>query len=137
MMFRKALRYWAPLALIGVLNGIFRALVLMEFADEFLARQISSVLMITWILVYAWTVLPFVGARTFRDAVAVGGLWFLLTVTFEFSLGFVSRTDISTMLMAYDVRSGNLWGAVVLCTFLAPPFMWFEHGFNKKSFHHL
>jgi hypothetical protein len=136
-MLRKAFNYWIPLALIGVLNGIFRGFVLMEFAGEFEARQISSVLMVIWIIIYAKTVHPFLGVKSSAHALAVGGLWMFFTVVFEFGLGILTQVSFHTLFSDYDLRSGNLWGLVVLSILLMPILIHFEEAFENRNMHHL
>ena len=52
---------------------------------------------------------------------AVGALWLVLTLAFEFALGrFVSGLSWREMLGEYDLASGRLWALVPLTVAVAP-----------------
>jgi hypothetical protein len=59
--------------------------------------------------------------RSSHHAVAIGALWLVLTLAFEFLLGrFVSGLSWREMLAEYDLASGRLWALVPLWIAVAP-----------------
>jgi hypothetical protein len=56
-----------------------------------------------------------------RTAFAVGGIWAVLTIGFEFGFGhYVANDPWLKLLRAYDITAGQLWPAVPLWTGLGP-----------------
>lgn len=54
------------------------------------------------------------------ELLLVGVLWTVLTVGFEFLVGYVEGTPVSVTLGQYDVLAGQVWIAVPLTLLLAP-----------------
>lgn len=113
---------WCVLMVTAVLNGTFRVKLLNPRLGEPAGHIISSLMLSLLILLLAWALVPWVGPRSSGDALAVGGLWLLLTLAFEFGFGhFVAHKRWSELLADYDIARGRIWVLVLLTTFLAPP----------------
>src|SRR5512145_1117827 len=112
---------WFPMILIAVANGALREAWLLPRLGKHAAGQVSTVLLIALLAVYiacvtrAW---PIVSSA---QAFAIGALWLVLTLGFEFALGrFVSGLSWREMLAEYNLAAGRLWALVPLWVALAP-----------------
>jgi hypothetical protein len=117
------LRYflaWFPMLLIAFANGWLREALLRPRLGEDLARPLSTVLLLLFFLCYIALF-----TRRFRvpaagTALKGGALWMLLTLAFEFGIGWYSGLSWETMLGEYRLDEGRLWVLVPLTVGLAP-----------------
>jgi hypothetical protein len=112
---------WIPMVFIAILNGIFRESVLAKELSELRAHQLSCLTGIllffgyTWLLSHQWPL------DSTGQALAIGLVWLLLTVAFEFSFGhYVGRHSWGKLLQDYNVLAGRLWVLVLLGVALLP-----------------
>lgn len=121
---------------LGVINGVFRGLVLMHFMSEFRAKQLSSVLLVILLFVYTHLIYDRLNLRTTKDALFTGLLWMVLTVAFEFVLGYVLLNQpLDVMLQEYNVLDGKFWALVIILIFFLPliQFKWKSNRATKMS----
>lgn len=124
---------WFPLTVIAIMNGTFRTFILTRFFNDYVAHQLSSLLLIALIFFYTKVVYNRLSLRTSRDAWMTGMIWFVLTIVFEFSLGyFVSGLSFESMLEAYNLLEGNLW-TLVLMSMAIIPWLCFTLGARRGS----
>lgn len=117
----KSLVMWLVLLLAMMANGFFRGLVLQPGLGEHVARQVASVLGVCIILAITAPFVRRLGSPSSAELLAMGLLWLVLTVAFEFLLGhYVSGATWETQLADYNILRGRLWPLVLLTTFLAP-----------------
>jgi hypothetical protein len=119
--FLAPLGVWLVLAVVAVLNGGFRETVLIPRVGEYAGHVISTALLVAAILVvsflyFQWTTLAYSRA----ELVLVGVLWTVLTVGFEFLVGYVEGTPVSVTLGQYNVFAGQVWIAVPLTLLVSP-----------------
>ena len=120
-MILRGLLVWCVLMLTAVLNGSFRVALLNPRLGEPTGHIISSLMLSMFILLLTWVLLPWVGTKSSGAALAVGGLWLVLTLAFEFGFGhFVAHKSWNALLVDYNVAEGRIWVLVLLTTFLAP-----------------
>lgn len=113
--------YWLPMPVFGMLNGFLRVFGLMEIFNERTAGQLSVLTLITILAVYIYVVSHKVYS-TIGQAWVTGSVWLLLTVCFEFALGyFVSKLSFQEMLADYDITRGRLWPLVLIGLLMLPP----------------
>jgi hypothetical protein len=92
---------------IAVANGASREAWLVPRLGEHRGPQTSTVLLIVLLSAYIAAVMKLWPARSSRQAIAIGALWLVLTLAFEFMLGrFVSGLSWREMLAEYDLASG-------------------------------
>lgn len=121
-MWVKKFLYWLPMPVIGVVNGVLRQTALLPFLDEFIARQVSAVLLVIFLTIYVNAVWRRLGIRSAREAWMTGLIWVLLTMIFEFSLGyFVSGLTFGQIWEEYDLFAGKLWTLVLIALLILPP----------------
>jgi hypothetical protein len=118
----QAAAFWLVLAGIGVLNGIFRGLVIQQYVDEYAAHVIST--LGTGLPAFALAMLLyFRSARehTAKELALIGGLWMTMTVAFEFGFGhYVMGHSWSRLVADYNLLNGRLWVLVPIALLLGP-----------------
>jgi len=118
--YREWVAAWGGMALLGVANGVSRALYEKRLGER-PAHQVSSVTLAAAVLSYASAVerrwpLPTTGA-----AARVGLAWVGLTVAFEFGFGrYVAKQSWRTLVADYDMARGRLWPLVLAAVGAAP-----------------
>jgi hypothetical protein len=115
------LAVWLAMAVLAVANGVFRETVLVDRLGEYPAHVLSTLLLVAMILAvaaaYFWTTPT---AFTTVELLAVGAGWTVLTVGFEFLVGWAEGTPVSVTLGQYDVLAGQVWILVPLTLLAAP-----------------
>lgn len=119
--FGYPLGVWLLMAAVAVANGAFRETVLIPRTGEYGGHVLSTLLLVAAIvgITYAYfTRTPF--EYTSSQLLLVGLGWTVLTVGFEFLVGYVERTPVSATLGQYDVLAGQVWILVPLTLLVAP-----------------
>ena len=112
---------WVLMAVLAVANGGFRELVLIPRVGEYGGHVLSTALLVSFILAIAWLFFSRVAiAYSLPQLVLIGAVWVVLTVGFEFLVGYLEGTPVSVTLGQYNVLAGQVWIAVPLALFLAP-----------------
>ncbi|MCB0759038.1 MAG: hypothetical protein KDC01_11305 [Flavobacteriales bacterium] len=123
-MYWKAFLIWLFFMVGAIANGTLRVKVIVPFTGEAIGHIISTVLLCVIILSITWYALPWVAPGTRQQAWGIGACWLLLTLAFEFGVGyFISHHTWPEMLADYNVLKGRVWVAVPIITFLAPWWM--------------
>jgi hypothetical protein len=119
--FLYPLGVWVLLAVAAVANGVFRELVLVPRIGSYRGHVLSTALLVGAILVVSFLYFsrtPTDYARA--ELLAVGVLWTVLTVGFEFVVGYLEGTPVSVTIGQYNVLAGQVWIAVPLALLSAP-----------------
>jgi hypothetical protein len=117
----RSLAMWFVLLAAMMANGIVRVGVLQPRFGEDVARQLACLSGIAIIVALTTLLVRRLSGLTSARLAAIGALWLVLTVTFEFGFGrYVSGQSWETLLAEYDIGRGRLWPVVLLTTFLAP-----------------
>ena len=117
----KPVAAWFLILVLAVLNGGLRESVLVRTFGSPVAYILSGVLLSVCILIVAIVLARWMSLGGARHGLAVGLLWLLLTVAFEFGFGgLVQGRSWPEMLDAYTFRDGNIWPLVLVVTLLAP-----------------
>jgi hypothetical protein len=112
---------WLPMVAIAIGNGVIREAGYGPHLSELAAHQASTATAVLLLGLYMWFVIGRWPPRSVGQAVAVGFLWLLLTVGFEFLFGgYVRGLDWARLLRDYDVSSGRVWLVVPLWVAAAP-----------------
>lgn len=119
--FLYPLGVWVLMAVVAILNGGFREVVLIPRIGDYPGHVLSTALLVAAILLvsfvyFRWTSVEYSHA----ELVLVGLLWTVLTVGFEFVVGYVEGTPVSVTLGQYNVLAGQVWIAVPLTLLLSP-----------------
>ena len=105
----------------AIANGILRDTVLVRIMSLSSARRCSGVILS--IVVFAWTLVTFrwIGSPSPLACAAIGALWALLTVVFEFSFGrMVAKKSWEEVLRPYRLEGGDLWVFVLATVAFSP-----------------
>jgi hypothetical protein len=140
LILKRSILWWLPLPIIGTLNGVLRGFLLNLIFQDFVARQFSSLLMIIWIFIYTAFIYKKLNVQKSVHAWFAGITWLLLTVAFEFILGyFILGSSLESMLADYNLFAGRFW-LLVLISILLGPILYFKFGdhgpvatFHKKA----
>jgi hypothetical protein len=117
----KYILAWIILPFIAILNGLIREFVYREGVGESTAHQISSITLIILISLYVRSLNDKIEIQSKSSALFIGAVWLVLTIAFEFVMGYVIlQKPISTLLDDYNILKGRLWCLVLIWVFLAP-----------------
>lgn len=116
----RILSIWLVILVLAVLNGMLRENLLVPQFGTLVGQLVSGLLLCALILLVTRAALPWLGPQRPAALVAVGLVWLVLTLVFEFSLGLAQGQSWPEMLAAYRFHDGNLWPLVLLVTALAP-----------------
>ncbi|MEG3438316.1 hypothetical protein V0288_14395 [Pannus brasiliensis CCIBt3594] len=125
-MIARYLLAWIPMIFIGILNGILRETTYGKYFHELRAHQISTVTGIVLFSVYIWFLTRLWGLESAGQAIAVGAIWLLLTVTFEFLFGhYIAGHPWGKLFADYNLLAGRVW-IFVLVTIAIGPFLFYR-----------
>lgn len=112
---------WFLLAILAVLNGVFRELVLVPQIGEYPGHVASTLSLLGIIVILTWLFFGWTAVEYGRlELLAIGVTWVVLTVGFEFLVGYVEGTPVSVTLGQYDLLAGQVWVFVPLALLIAP-----------------
>jgi len=118
------------MAVVAVANGGLRETLLIPRVGEYAGHVLSTALLVTAILLISALYFRGTGiAYTWAELLLVGAGWTVLTVGFEFLVGYVEGTPVSVTLGQYNVLAGQVWIAVPLTLCCSPLlFGWYVFG---------
>ncbi|MFB6153442.1 MAG: hypothetical protein ABEJ27_04235 [Halodesulfurarchaeum sp.] len=109
------------MALLAVGNGAFRETVLTPCLGERRGHLLSTGMLVALILLVSAVFFRSVAVQySLAERLAIGAIWVVLTVGFEFLVGYLEGTPVEATLAQYDVFAGQVWILVPLTLFLAP-----------------
>jgi hypothetical protein len=120
---RNALRHvaaWLLVMVMAVVNGTIRDFTYGRWLAERLAHSLSVIPLLVGILAVAFWLARRWPLPSPSATAAVGAIWLLATLGFEFGLGTAAGRPMSELLAQYDLVHGNLWPLVPLTMALAP-----------------
>lgn len=112
---------WLAMAVIAVANGVFREAVIVPRTGEYPGHLVSTGLLVAAILLVSFLYFRRTSlAYTRAELALVGVMWVVLTVGFEFVVGYVEDTPVAVTLGQYNLLAGQVWIFVPLTLLLAP-----------------
>ncbi len=106
--------------LIAISNGILREAIIKKWVDSQTAHQLSTITLLLLFAGYiAWVVRRF-PPQDSAQAIWVGLIWLLLTLTFEFGFGRYRGNSWDVLLADYNILKGRLWVLIPLWVAVAP-----------------
>jgi len=106
--------------IIAVLNGTARDLWYKEYTGELLGHQISTISLLILFKFYIALVIKKLPPKSAQQAMAVGLLWLLLTLIFEFGFGRIRGNSWTSLWSDYNIFKGRLWIFILIWTTVAP-----------------
>lgn len=115
----RALLVWLLVMVGETFHGILRRAL---FSPDvlFALRQVSVVVGVLIVFAVTWLCLPWLKLRSPRAALAVGGLWIVLTLAFEVGLGRLAGYGWDRIFADYDLARGGLMPLGLLAMGLIP-----------------
>lgn len=114
---------WLVMAVLAVINGGMREVLLIPRIGERRGHVISTAVLVIVILVVSGLFFATTDIDYTRGELFLIGLgWTVLTVGFEFLVGHLEGTPPAETVAQYDVRQGHVWIAVPV-TLLASPLL--------------
>ncbi len=112
---------WLVILVLAFANGALRELLLLPWLGYPWALLLSGLLLGACVVLVTWFSLAAMKLEKAAQAFAVGVVWLVLTLVFEFTFGrFVQGKPWSELLDAYTFARGNLWPLVLLVILLSP-----------------
>ena len=112
---------WFPMVAIAIANGALRESGYGQHLSELTAHQISTLTAVVLFGAYIWFVVQFWSPTSKAQAIAIGLLWFVMTVAFEFLFGhFVAGHSWERLLHDYNLLAGRVWPLVLVWVAVAP-----------------
>lgn len=119
--FLSPLGLWVVMAIVAVLNGGFREVVLIPRVGEYVGHVLSTALLVAAILLVSFVYFQRTAIEyRYVELVLIGIVWTVLTVGFEFLVGYVEGTPVSVTVGQYNVLAGQVWIAVPLALLSSP-----------------
>lgn len=117
---------WIPMVFIAIINGIIRESTYGKSFSELRAHQISTVTGILLFSLYIGILASSWGFASGGQALAVGLIWLVLTIVFEFIFGhYVTGDTWSQLLTDYNLLAGRLWLVFLVWIVIAPSFFYY------------
>lgn len=125
---------WLLIAFAETINGTIRELFITPAIGQQPAHQVGFLIAIVLILFIAWLTAPWIKAETFKTQLAVGFLWLVLMLVFEFGLGYILGFSWEYLLADYNLARGGLMSYGLAIMLLAPAFgAWLQNKIATKS----
>lgn len=106
---------------VAVANGVFRETIIIPRIGGYPGHVVNTLILTAAILVIAFFYFTNTGiACTRAELLLVGIGWTVLTVGFEFLVGYVENTPVSVTLGQYNVFAGQVWILVPLTLLISP-----------------
>ncbi|MBT8118761.1 MAG: hypothetical protein KJN89_03495 [Gammaproteobacteria bacterium] len=117
----KAASIWFILALLAMVNGLFRDNVLVPSIGQSLALPVSGIVLCTIIFAATFISFPIFGNSESMTYLLIGMQWVLMTLIFEFVFGhYVFGKSWLDILQVFNVMKGNLFIMVLLASLVSP-----------------
>lgn len=112
---------WIPMIFIGIINGMLRETTYGKHLSELRAHQLSTTIGILLFGFYIALLTHFWSFESSEQALAIGLIWFALTIIFEFTFGrYVVGQTWDEFLGDYNIFAGRLWIIVLVWFTIAP-----------------
>ena len=122
LMIIRTILSWFVILVLASLNGALRQALLIPSLGETAGRALSTILLSIVVVIATWVLLPVIAPGSLRAAWAVGGLWVVMTLAFEFLAGhFLFGSSWESLLADYDLARGRIWILVLVVTMTGPP----------------
>lgn len=119
--FCRALLTWLVLIAAEIIHGILRSIALVPLVGQFRSNQIGVFTGSGIILVIAYLFIRWIGAKRRQELLVVGGIWLVLTVSFEVLFGrFVAGLSWERIGSDYDILNGGLMPVGLVILFFSP-----------------
>jgi hypothetical protein len=133
MNWKRAVSVWFLIAFAESVHGTLRRIFLVPRIGEKLSHQIGVVIGSAIIFIISWLCIRWIGSVSFRQQLQVGLLWLVLTLIFEFSLGYLFGYSLERILSDYNISEGGLMVFGVLFMLFVPSLAARSRGLSGHS----
>ena len=113
--------FWLGMPLLAILNAVVREKAYKNTLGELAAHQLSTATLIILIGIYTWLISLGWKLESTGQALTAGGIWLVLTVSFEFIFGrLVMKHPWERLFHDYNILEGRVWILALIWTLLAP-----------------
>lgn len=117
----KGTGIWVLIMLAAIANGVIRETVLDPVLGTTLALPTSGLLLSLIIFGMSWLCVPLIGRARAPAWLAIGMLWVMLTLAFEYLFGhFVAGMSLREISQVFDLAAGNLFLLALLAAAFSP-----------------
>ena len=115
---------WFLFMILAIINAIIRNEGYKPLIGDLRAHQLSTFTFIILIFVVTYFVLKFSNLQiSDKEAILLGFLWLMMTITFEFIAGhFIFGNPWEKLIADYNILQGRIW-ILVLFTILFSPYI--------------
>jgi len=115
---------WFLFMILAIINAIIRNEGYKPLIGDLRAHQLSTFTFIILIFVVTYFVLKFSNLQiSDKEAILLGFLWLIMTITFEFIAGhFIFGNPWEKLIADYNILQGRIW-ILVLFTILFSPYI--------------
>lgn len=112
---------WLGMVILAILNGVMREKSYGRFMPELTAHQLSTFFMLVFIGAYVRLLTGLFRIESSGQALLTGGMWFVMTVAFEFVFGhYVMGHSWRRLFYDYNLLKGRVWLLVLIWVAVAP-----------------
>lgn len=120
----KASMIWIIIALLAILNGIFRENVLISNLGQSMAISVSGITLCLIVFIVSYVSFPLFGRHPALTYFFIGLQWVLMTLLFELFFGhYVMGKSWSDILQVFNIMKGNLFIIVLIVSLFSPLFV--------------
>jgi hypothetical protein len=117
----RAVVIWCALLVIASVNGFVREAVLIPRLGEVAGRAFSTLALSAFIVILTWMSIRWMAPQSAEQTWAIGVLWVVLTLAFEFLAGhYLFHNPWDRLLEDYNVVRGRIWILVLITTLVSP-----------------
>ena len=116
----KSLLIWILIFIFAFLNGGLREYFLIPYLGEKVGLILSGAILMMTIIIISFIFIPMLRLKSYKEALYIGFMWFLLTNLFDLFSIYSSGGDFMDFVSLFDISGGNLWTFVVIVTLLSP-----------------
>lgn len=116
----RGLAVWLFIMLVETLHGLLRGLLLVPRVGEETANRIGWPIGLVIVLGISIALAPWMAIRDTSALLRLGGLWAVLTLIFELTIGLLRGLDLPRLLAELNPLAGGLTIYSLAVMFLAP-----------------
>ena len=120
-MLLRSLAVWFGLLILAFVNGALRVLWLIPALGDQAAHVASALILSIVVFAVTWAAIRWMHPHNANEALLIGDEWVLLTIAFEFLVGYyLFGNSWDALLNQYNVSRGETWEVVLVTMLLAP-----------------
>ncbi|UPT78435.1 hypothetical protein MN086_04625 [Sulfurovum sp. XGS-02] len=124
ILFLKTSMIWLIIAVMAIINGIFRENVLVGMISPNMAVPVSGITLSIIVLIVTYVSFPLFGKHHALTYFVIGLQWVLMTLLFEFIFGhYVMGKSWSDISEVFHIMKGNLFIIVLAVSLISPLLM--------------